>query len=99
MSDGGWLVLGSCVLVVCVGLVVWVFDMASDWAIRRQDARDAAATFVDAYLPEAEDVATAEAELPSLHDIRDEAMRIVLEAEMVDMLDEAIAHIEGGWTS
>lgn len=88
---------GVLFLLVYMALVVGLRAFCR-WAVVREEARHHAVTFAES-LPSAADVAATEAELPTLHDIRDEAMRVVLCEEMCVDLESAIAHIEGGWAS
>jgi hypothetical protein len=73
------------------GALATALALAGKWVwhrAERQDAeRSAAATFVDAFIPEAADVAAAQAALD------DEALEAVLD-EMVATLDDSLVHLE-----
>lgn len=106
MTSGGWLVLAVVVFVAFIGAVIYVFIEASDWALRRQADRDAkaaertaAASFECDFIPDSSEVSDHVTD-ELLNIVRERAVeaaatRVIYEAEMVGMLDEAQAHLDG----
>lgn len=104
MSTAGTVAAGILLLLAYMAIIMGLRSWAR-WAVGRQESREAAATFVDAYVPEACDVAPPErATDDALSRVRadnaetaavEAAERVVYEAEMCDMLDDAQAHLDG----
>lgn len=86
-------------LVALTGVGRWIGARAEQQAMEQT----AAASFEADFIPEAADVNDAETDdlLASVREanVMAEAERFVMAEEMVVALDEAIAHVEGGWAS